>query len=113
MSIEHDDAFLDIGYTSPDRAQELRAARLEKTAGSIVGKTTQMSSPQRSRRARAAVGPQFGEEAGVGYPGGKTPEHQDLPPLSDEQHARNSHFKTNWRKVAAEAIKNGTHAVED
>jgi hypothetical protein len=48
-----------------------------------------VSSAARSRRARAAMGPQYGEEAGVGYPGGLPPEHQPRVILSDDQVARN------------------------
>ncbi|HET8670163.1 MAG TPA: hypothetical protein VFM05_05895 [Candidatus Saccharimonadales bacterium] len=40
-------------------------------------------------RAGAYMGPQYGEEAGVGYPGGLAPEHQPRVALSKAQLATN------------------------
>jgi hypothetical protein len=72
-----------------------------------------LSSAKRRRIANAAMGPQYGDEAGVGYPGGKPPEHQNWPPLSKEQAALNHDASQNWRQRAEKAIREGTHVVEE
>lgn len=111
MTIEHDDPFHDLGYATPEQVEELRHDRLEKAAHNVVHRTTGRSA-ERSRRTVVATGPQYGEESHVGYPDGR-PEDQSFTPLPAEQAARNHRFSQNWRQVADEAIRNGTHAVEN
>ncbi|MDB5183431.1 MAG: hypothetical protein JWO07_112 [Candidatus Saccharibacteria bacterium] len=72
-----------------------------------------VSSRTRSKIAKAATGPQYGDEAGVGYPGGKPPEHQNFPAISAEQAALNHEASQNWRARGEQAIRDGTHAVDD
>lgn len=111
MTSERENPFYELGYTSPEEAQELRAMRTAK-AGSFVTASTAGKSAKRRRRARAAVGPQYGEESQVGYPEGR-PEDRPYVPVSAEQAARNHSFAKNWKQIGDEAIRNGTHAVED
>ncbi len=110
MASEHSNPYYDLGYTTPDEAQELRRVRLEKTARAVVGGTAGESA-RHSRRVRAAMGPQYGEEATVGYPDGR-PEDQQYQPLSPEQAALNHRFARDWRKIGEEAIRDGTHGVD-
>ncbi len=70
-------------------------------------------SAQNSRKSRLAIGPRFGEEAGVGYPGGVPPEHQNWPAPTAEQAARNHEHATNWKTIGAEASKRAVQLSEE
>lgn len=49
MIAERDDPFLDLGYTSPELAEKLRAARIGKTGKDVVRRTTKAPSTRRHR----------------------------------------------------------------
>jgi hypothetical protein len=86
-NISYDDARRELGEP-PYEVYEL---------GSVgkMGAIASRSVVRPRRRRRSGHGPQFGEEEGVGYPGGLPPYYQPYVPLSDEQKA------VNLRGVAA------------
>jgi len=78
------DARLEIGER-PSEQQETVTAQVK-----AVGKAaTRSTVRRRPRRRRSGHGPQYGEEEGVGYPGGKPPYYQPYVPMSDEQRETN------------------------
>jgi hypothetical protein len=81
--ISYDDARRELGEP-PYELYELNPAAKPMGAAAVRAATG------RPRRRRSGIGPQRGEEEGVGYPGGVPPYFQPYVPLGDEQAARNS-----------------------
>lgn len=106
-NVSYDDARRILGV-EPVGPAELPAAT-DETDGTIASQAEPAArtttSLDRSRRARAAMGPQYGEEAGVGYPGGLPPEHQPRIVLSEEQLAINQRGLAAARAALANARK--------
>jgi hypothetical protein len=83
----YDDARRELGIVDETAAAVPEVVAPERMA---VRMPHAVSSATRSRRARAAIGGQLGEEAGVGYPGGVPFEHQPRVILSADQLATNA-----------------------
>ncbi|HSX16826.1 MAG TPA: hypothetical protein VLH86_01855 [Patescibacteria group bacterium] len=95
----------EVGET-PDPAAERRAELLVETmgwsparaaavtglaevaAGQVPGTARWRGARQVPARRRSGHGAQYGEEAGVGYPGGRPWELQDRKPLTEDERAR-------------------------
>lgn len=80
-NISYDDARRELGEPPYEVYEQYPASKMGAAA------VRRVVEPRRRRR--SGHGPQFGEEEGVGYPGGLPPYLQPYVPLSDEQKAIN------------------------
>ena len=91
---------------SPDLARARLYGETALRGQSVDDKPSKppLSSAQRSKIARVTLGPQYGDDA---LP------HMDTSPISPEDAEKIHYYTKNWREVAARAIENDTHRVED
>ena len=85
------DRLVDQGFSYHTARAMTEGARESEVVVDGIANATQQPTTRRPRRA-VVDGPQYGEEAGVGYPGGVPFEHQTRKPMSDLQRERNAYY---------------------